>query len=450
MMTRFSGLVWLLVASWLGFACGHGDADFQGAATVDTSARYALISVSSSHCLRPEGEGVEVGTRVKIAECEDSEFQEYVFDPATAGTYTVQNVGAGLCLEASGGLGSTGEIIQSTCSGAAEQRFALRGAGGGKFKVVCPSHATVWSASGTAVGSGVAQEASSARSNQEFVLRRVGDRAERRPDGGPAELGDGGGGVGPDRADAGRADAGRVDAGRPDAGRPDVGGFDAGMRTDAGRPDGGGRDAGNPGNDAGIPGPPPTKTVRVFYLYPSDVRLDQRYPDGIGKVMLDAQAFFKKSLGKTFVLNNPIVEVVKGDHTRSWYENTANGGDKYWWSVFNASQELQRRFGLRSGDPRWVIVSEVSAEGDGAGGGGGDGWVLMPGHDADGAAGYPANTSRWVGGMVHELGHAFMLPDSTSTDGTCMSASFYGWPNCTFTQSQKDGMLRGKYGSFLQ
>ncbi len=48
--------------------------------------------------------------------------------------------------------------------------------------------------------------------------------------------------------------------------------------------------------------------------------------------------------------------------------------------------------------------------------------------------------------MVHEVGHAFGLPDSTSTDGTCMSASFYGWPNCTFTQSQKDQMLNGNWG----
>jgi hypothetical protein len=66
---------------------------------------------------------------------------------------------------------------------------------------------------------------------------------------------------------------------------------------------------------------------------------------------------------------------------------------------------------------------------------------------------------RWCGGMVHELGHAFGLPDftstdgtstdGTSTDGTCMSASLYDYPNCTFSQAQKDGVLNGPYGSFL-
>ncbi|MEW9549072.1 hypothetical protein [Nonomuraea sp. NPDC050783] len=57
--------------------------------------------------------------------------------------------------------------------------------------------------------------------------------------------------------------------------------------------------------------------------------------------------------------------------------------------------------------------------------------------------------NRWYGGMVHEPGHAFGLPDAASTDGTCMSASFYGYPSCTFDQTQKNGILNGPYGAFL-
>lgn len=30
-----------------------------------------------------------------------------------------------------------------------------------------------------------------------------------------------------------------------------------------------------------------------------------------------------------------------------------------------------------------------------------------------------------------------------------MSASFYDYPNCTFDQTQKNGILNGAYGSFL-
>src|SRR4051794_32798334 len=67
---------------------------------------------------------------------------------------------------------------------------------------------------------------------------------------------------------------------------------------------------------------PPTGTVRVFWLHPSDVAFDQRYPDGIAKVMAEAQRYYKQELGVTFTLNNPVVEVVTGDQVRTWYENT--------------------------------------------------------------------------------------------------------------------------------
>ena len=183
------------------------------------------------------------------------------------------------------------------------------------------------------------------------------------------------------------------------------------------------------------------KTVRVFWLKPTDVAYDQKIVDGIANVMKEAQRFYFQELGVTFRLNNPIVEVVNGDHTKVWYEtDTSITTDPYWISVFNGAAELKRKFGLLDYDPRWVIVEEISAEGTGAGGGGGH-WVLLPEHDVLGAAGYNGDMNRWYGGMVHELGHAFLLPDSTYTDGTPMSASFYSYPNCHFTQAQKDAML---------
>lgn len=194
---------------------------------------------------------------------------------------------------------------------------------------------------------------------------------------------------------------------------------------------------------------PPARSVRVWLLRPSDVPFDQRYPDGIAAVMREAQRYYQQELGKTFRLNEPVVQVVTGEHVKSWYENTPNGPDRYWWSVFNMQQELLRRFNLGAPDSRWINVGEVIAEGPGAGGGGGNGWVILCQHDADGAAGINGPMNRWYGGMVHELGHAFGLPDSTSTDGTPMSASFYNYPNTHFNQSQKNAILNGPYGSFL-
>ena len=88
---------------------------------------------------------------------------------------------------------------------------------------------------------------------------------------------------------------------------------------------------------------------------------------------------------------------------------------------------------------RWKCVSYVSAVGNG---GGGNGWVVLTSHDADGAAGKRQEPmSRWWGGMVHEMGHMFGLPDSSGDDGTPMSGDFYNYPDTHFSTSQKNSIL---------
>ncbi|MER6139589.1 hypothetical protein ABT174_05965 [Streptomyces sparsogenes] len=166
--------------------------------------------------------------------------------------------------------------------------------------------------------------------------------------------------------------------------------------------------------------------------------------------MQESQRFYRQELGKTFRLNTPTVEVVTGDYNRAWYENTANGDDPYWWVVFNTQRELMTKLGYAPrtrGGCAWARSAQRGRVVSGGGGGGG--WVILSGHDADGAAGTNGAMNQWYGGMVHELGHALGLPDSTYTDGTPMSASFYDYPNCHFSQDQKNGMLNGPYGSFL-
>jgi|GEM_PF-6553189 len=179
------------------------------------------------------------------------------------------------------------------------------------------------------------------------------------------------------------------------------------------------------------------RAYRVFWLKPSDVAYDQNIVTGINNVMLEAQNYYRQELGVTFRFNP--IEVINGDQTANWYSTTPNGSDSHWWTTSNLRDEVVRKTGIVANDSRWKVVAYISAEGNG---GASQGWVFLPKHDTDGAAGYrPEPMGRWYGGMVHELGHAFTLPDSTSTDGTPMSASFYNYPNCHFNATQKNQML---------
>jgi hypothetical protein len=274
---------------------------------------------------------------------------------------------------------------------------------------------------------------------------------------GGSNVGGGGAGAGGSNVGgAGGAIAGRGGNGGTGgsvAGSGGGGGAGAGGRGGGGGGRGGaGGGGGRGGTGAGGGGTggattPPTKTLRVFWVVPTDVSFDQRYVDGIAGVVLEAQRYYMAELGVTFRVNNPIVEVVTGEHNASWYQNTPIGGDSNWYTVENMQAELRRRFSLNEPDSRWKIVAEISSPGSG---GGGNGWVTLTKHDADGAAGLDnpnESMNRWYGGMVHEMGHMFGLPDSSSTDGTPMSGSFYSYPNCHFSTAQKNSILNASQNS---
>ncbi|WP_178880317.1 hypothetical protein [Streptomyces acidiscabies] len=100
---------------------------------------------------------------------------------------------------------------------------------------------------------------------------------------------------------------------------------------------------------------------------------DFRYPNDITGVMQESQRFYCQELGVTFRLDYLVVEAVQGNHPWTWYENTLNGGDAYWWVVFNMQQGLMARFGLGAPDPRWLCVGAEKA-GVSGGGGAAAGW----------------------------------------------------------------------------
>lgn len=257
-------------------------------------------------------------------------------------------------------------------------------------------------------------------------------------------VGSGGKAMGSGGSSSGGASSGGASSGGKGNGS---GGTTSGGASSGGKAGSGGSSAGSGsgGKAAGgaTGGTPPEKTMRVFWLRPTDVPFSQAYPDGIGKVILEAQKYYLQELGKTFKVNDPIVETINGDHPASWYTNTVNGSDSYWYTVNNMEEEVKRKMGTRAKDSRWLVVSYVSATGNG---GGSPGNVSLTSHDADGAAGKRSEPmSRWYGGMVHEMGHLFGLPDSPGDDPTPMSADFYNYPDTHFSQAYKNQILNNTY-----
>lgn len=86
-------------------------------------------------------------------------------------------------------------------------------------------------------------------------------------------------------------------------------------------------------HSAGLAADPLDKTVRVPYIQPTDVAYNPKYVTSIASVMKSAQRYFMEQCKFTSKLSDPVVEVVKGTHPRSWYEANANDPDEYWWAM---------------------------------------------------------------------------------------------------------------------
>jgi hypothetical protein len=205
--------------------------------------------------------------------------------------------------------------------------------------------------------------------------------------------------------------------------------------------------------------------VRAVYLVPSDRVPHEGYRIGIEKAIRQLQIFYRNELGsgKTFSLHDPVVEVLATPHPVSWYQMDAPASweaGRFWEAV------LYDGFALTGGtfdDPnnRWVFYVDADplcTQIVGAT----NGVALLPRNDLRGLV-CDGNTPpcqgddpdlgavcRWVGGLGHELGHAFNLPHPTPgscppPDTACQFALLlfgYGtYPNAYLLPSDKDSLV---------
>jgi hypothetical protein len=222
------------------------------------------------------------------------------------------------------------------------------------------------------------------------------------------------------------------------------------------------------GAHAAVIGP----SVRVVYLVPSDKQERPEYTAAIKNAMRSIQDFYRQqgTDGKTFQLDDRMVEVYKTPHTAAWYaENNASTLSPFvvWSNAF--SDALSQIPGFRTdGNTDWVVYVDADypckwQNVTQHGGGGIPGLTIMPAPDLRGLAGETPNLEclganppqissfqqyRWIGGLAHEFGHSLGLPHPPGCDQnltTCdysalMWTGFYEFPN-TYLRADEKAIL---------
>jgi hypothetical protein len=172
----------------------------------------------------------------------------------------------------------------------------------------------------------------------------------------------------------------------------------------------------------------------MIYLVPSDRAFNKIYRRKMERAIRELQAFYGHQLGgKTFSLHNPVVEVVRTAHPVSWYTTNAPASSfdlRFWESVTSDGFTLTQG-NFNDPENRWIFYIDADPL-CGQLVGGTSGVALLPLNDLRGlscqanqpvCSGDPPDADgfcRWVGGLGHELGHAFRL--NHPTPGTCPAA----------------------------
>ena len=194
------------------------------------------------------------------------------------------------------------------------------------------------------------------------------------------------------------------------------------------------------------------KTVRVVYLVSQDRQVRPDFQQALEKAIRELQQWYGQQLnGPTFRLHHPAVEVAHAAQNANWFYQHPHGDNQDDWGFNNTLAEASRLLGARFNDPHYIWV--IYSDGPGNKGRGTSGVCCLPEDDLLGLVGqHPTQKkpARWVGGLGHELGHAFGLPhpaDTKKDADAIMWAGFYDqYPGKAYlTESDKQILLHSPF-----
>ena len=188
--------------------------------------------------------------------------------------------------------------------------------------------------------------------------------------------------------------------------------------------------------------------MHVVYLVPVDKAPRDDYAAALQKAILEMQAFYQEefgisrstgrnAVGVTFETFTSAVEVVVTPHDSAYYNANDQAGQFEFFIRAVGDGFEATGGGFNDPDAVWVYYIDADPA-CGQGTGGTSGVALLPANDLRGLVGAsnvlscigdPPDTGgvcRWIGGLGHELGHAFGLPHPPGCDqGTCSAEAFF-------------------------
>lgn len=205
--------------------------------------------------------------------------------------------------------------------------------------------------------------------------------------------------------------------------------------------------------------PPPSGPpwVKVVYAHPSDRPYRADYAAAVSDAVNQVQAWYGTQLGgRSFVQDPGGLVSCALPHDSAYYKTAS-------WDRVQA--DLQPCAPVAFGtDVDWVVYADViDACGDGRLGAGNVGLTMLPRADLQGLVGEPQQdscgtvntmpTTRWVGGLGHEMGHTFGIPHPPGCDAglaTCdansiMWVGYAAYPSTYFSETERAALLQSPF-----